>query len=350
MTMADEMTELRKCIESSIVSERNHIFKYTSPLIKPNSSDAKAVYHEYDRATSNARYHNYNVESNLNPYGEHHVDKMEVQTFHDFLVSKLKCRFHQSRKSYAESRIKSNFRSYNEDGDYEYLIADYEFIGEIDHKIFRAWLMFDQLFDISDQIAKRIESKNLIGIPSQLKLIDDNFGFLMSDKKSFFQLKMDKDELYSWVLTQIESFKHQVEERDLWVSLKDEPEKHFQRVFEAFLRRVCELYDVDISPEPSTGGGIVDFKVSQGNKSKICIELKLSQNQNILNGLTRQLPKYQSGEKTDKGVYVVLDSGCPSRSYYELIEYIKEAKSSGLSTDHIILIDATEKLSASKLK
>ncbi|PME61949.1 hypothetical protein BCV33_21405 [Vibrio lentus] len=348
--MADEMKELRKCIESSIVSERNHIFKYTSPLINPNSSDAKAVYHEYGRATSNARYHNYNVESNLNPYCEQHVDKMEVQTFHDFLVSKLKCHFHQSRKSYVESKIVSYFRSYDEDGGYECLIADYEFIGETDHKIFRAWLMYDQLFDISDQIANRIESKNLIGIPSHLKLIDDNFGFLMSNKKSFFQLKMDEDELHSWVLTQVESFKHQVEERGLWVSLKDEPEKHFQRVFEAFLRRVCELYDVDISPEPSTGGGIVDFKLSQGNKSKICVELKLSQNQNVLNGLTRQLPKYQSGEKTDKGIYVVLDSGCPSRSYYELIEYIKEAKSSGLSTDYIILIDATEKLSASKLK
>ncbi|WP_235144226.1 hypothetical protein [Photobacterium carnosum] len=349
MAMADQMKELRKCIESSIVSERNHIFKYTSPLINPNSSDAKAVYYEYDRATSNARCHNYNVENNPNPYGEH-VDKMEVQTFHDFLVSKLKCHFHQSRKSYAESRIVSYFRSYDEDGDYDYLIADYEFIGETEHKIFRVWLMFHQLFDISDNIVKRIESKNLIGIPSHLKLIDDNFGFLMSDKKSFFQLKMNKDELHSWLLVQIESFKHQVEERDLWVSLKDEPEKHFQRVFEAFLRRVCELYDVDISPETSTGGGIVDFKVSQGNKSKICVELKLSQNQNVLNGLTRQLTRYQNGEKTDKGIYVVLDSGSPSRSYIELIKYIKEAKSSGLSTGHIILIDATEKLSASKLK
>lgn len=347
--MTDEMKELKKCIESSIVTERNHIFKYTSPLINPNSSEAKAVYHEYDRATSYARYYNYNVDS-IPPYGGIHVEKMEVKTFHDFLVNKLKYYSNQSRKSYAQSRISDYFRSYDEEGHDEYLIADYELEGETDHEVFRAWLMFEHLFDISSQIAKRVESKNVIGIQNHLQLIDDNFGFLMDSRKSFFQLKMDEDELYSWLLTEIESFKHQVEEKGLWRSLKGESEKHFQRVFEAVLGRTSELYDVDISPETSTGNGIVDFKFSQGNGSKICVELKLSQNQNVLNGLLHQLPQYQRGEGANKGIYVVLDSGNPSKSYCQLIECIEKYKSSGQSTNHIILIDATEKLSASKLK
>ncbi|PST87565.1 hypothetical protein C9I86_12565 [Photobacterium sp. NCIMB 13483] len=346
--MTDEVKELRKCIDSSIVSERNHIFKYTSPLIKPNSSDAKAVYHEYDRATSDARYHNHNVR-NI-PYGNIHVKEMNVPTFHTFLLNKLRCHFNQKRKDYISSRIADRFKSYDEDGDWEFLIADFEFEGETDHDVFKAWLMFEHLFDISDQIVNMIESKNLIGIEKHLELIDQNFGFLMGDTKLFFQLKMDENELYSWLLTQIDSFKHQVEERDLWRSLKDGPEKHFQRVFESYLRRTCELYDVDISPETSTGGGIVDFKFSQGNGSKICVELKLSQNPNALSGLTHQLTQYKCGEKTDKGIYVVLNSGCPSSSYYELVKYIEEAKSSGVSIDHIILINATGKLSASKLK
>ncbi|EGQ9932723.1 hypothetical protein FYF81_05850, partial [Vibrio vulnificus] len=330
--MTDEMKELKKCIESSIVTERNHIFKYTSPLINPNSSEAKAVYHEYDRATSNTRYHNCNVDNNP-PYGDIHVEKMEVTTFHDFLANKLKYYSNQSRKSYAQSRISDYFRSYDEEGYDEYLIAGYEFEGETDHEAFRAWLMFEHLFDISSQIAKRVETKNFIGIQNHLKLIDDNFGFLMDGRKSLFQLKMDEDELYSWLLTEIESFKHQVEEKGLWRSLNSKSEKHFQRVFEAVLGRTCELYDVDISPETSTGNGIVDFKFSQGNGSKICVELKLSQNQNVFNGLVHQLTQYQRGERTDKGIYVVLDSGKPSKSYFQLIDYTKKYKGLGLSTD-----------------
>ncbi|UXI03902.1 hypothetical protein [Photobacterium sp. TY1-4] len=347
--MIDEMKELKNRIESSIVTERNHIFKYTSPLINPNSSEAKTVYHEYDRATCNARYYNYNID-NIPSYGDTHIERMEVTTFHDFLAFKLKYNSNQSRKFYAQSQILDYFRSHDEEGFNEYLIADYEFEGETDHKVFRAWLMFEHLFDISSQIASRIETKNFIGIQHHLRLIDDNFGFLMNSRKSFFQLKMNEDELYSWLLTEIESFKHRVEEKGLWRSLSSKPEKQFQRIFEAVLGRICELYDVDISPETSTGNGIVDFKFSQGNGSKICVELKLSQNQNVLNGLVHQLTQYQRSEKTDKGIYIVLNSGNPSKSYFQLIENIKEYKDLGLKTDHVILIDATEKLSASKQK
>lgn len=346
--MNDEMKTLVKCIEDSIVSERNHIAKYISPFIAPNSSDATTVYREYNRVTSNARYHNHNVR-NI-PYGNIHVKEMKVPTFHTFLLSKLRCHFNQKRKDFISSRIADSFKNYDEDGDWEFLIADFEFEGETDYDVFKAWLMFDHLFDISDQIVKMIESKNLIGIQKHLELIDQNFGFLMGATKSFFQLKMDENELYSWLLNQIDSFKHQVEERDLWRSLKDEPEKHFQRVFESYLRQTCELYDVDISPETSTGGGIVDFKFSQGNDSKICVELKLSQNQNVFSGLMHQLTQYKCGEKTDKGIYVVLDSGNPSRSFNQLVNYIQEEKRSGQNTDHIVLVDATEKLSASNKK
>ena len=346
--MPEELKALVESIESWIKEERNHIFKYTSPLINPNSSYAKTVYYEYDKATNNARYQNYNVVHHIPPYGDQ-PKTIEVQTIYDFLVSKLRYHSHKSRKEYAISRIENSFKNYNEDEDFECVIAPYEFIGETDHEIFRAWTMFEQLFDISDQIAKIIESKNLITIPSYLRLIDENIGFLMKDQKSFFQLKMDRDELYCWLLVQIKEFKHQVEERDLWDCLKNDKEKNFQKIFDAFLRRVCELYDVDISPEPSTGGGIVDFKFSQGNQSKVCVELKLSQNHKVLSGLDLQLESYKNSEKTDKGIFVVLDSGKPSSSYKKLIDKIEKARSSRLMTDHIILINATGKPTPSTL-
>ncbi|MGR5446434.1 hypothetical protein ACPV47_16165 [Vibrio jasicida] len=347
--MTDELATLREYIEKWIVEERNHIFKYTSPFVSPNSTEAKAVFLEYDRATSKARNHNYNVASSCSPYGYVEVKELPVPTLNEFVVDKLKKFHNQSRSAYAESSILSNFCTYDEDGEREIDISDFEFTGETDHEVFKAWLMFNHLFELSSQLIKRIEAKHYIGIHSHLKLIDDNFSFLRDGKKSYFQLKMDEDELNSWLINEVNSFKHQVEQKGLWRSLSTNPEKHFQRVFEAVLGRVSELYNVDISPETSAGSGIMDFKFSQGNESKICVELKLSQNPSVLKGLILQLEKYKESEKTDKGIYVILDSGSPSRSFAKLKSYVQELRNSGLSTEHIIFIDATEKPSASKL-
>lgn len=345
--MTDELTALRKNIEEWIIEERNHVFKYTSPFISPYSFEAKAVFLEYDLATNKARNYNYNVATHSS-YEYMDVKQLPVPTLNEFVVAKLKLHHNQIRKEYVKSRILNNFGTYDEGGERED-ICFWDYSGETDHEVFKAWLLFEHIFELSAQLIIRIEAKNYIGIHSHLKLIDDNFGYLRDGKKSYFQLKMDEDELFSWLINEINSFKHQVELKGLWKSLSEENEKHFQRVFEAVLSRVSELYNVDISPETSAGSGIMDFKFSQGNVSKICVELKLSQNPSVLNGLIRQLEKYKECEKTDKGIYVVLDSGAPCTSFAILKSYVQELKNSGLSTEHIIFIDATEKPSASKL-
>jgi len=345
--MIDELKQLKIYIESSIVNERNHIFKYNSPLTHPQSSQAKAVFLEYDRATSNDRYHNYNS----NQYGNFQVEEKDIPSFYEFLTRKLRYHFSQSRKEYASDRILNPFNVYDEDGGIEdRLIADYEFSGETDHDIFNSWLLFNHLFEVGEQIARRIETKNFIGIQSHLNLIDDNFGFLMDRKNSYFQLEMDEDELYSWLLVEIESFKHQVEEKGLWKSLNNEPEKHFQNVFAAVLGRVSELFGVDMSPETDLGSGKVDFKFSQGNNSKVCVELKLSTSSSTLEGYTMQLQQYLISEKINKGIYVVIDSGDSKSSYRQLLSFIENGKKRGQSYPDIILMDASPKKSASKLR
>ncbi|KJF92520.1 hypothetical protein [Photobacterium angustum] len=346
--MSDELTVLKKIIKSWIVEERNHIFKYTSPFINSNSSDAKDVFLEYDRATRNARFHNYNI-SSLSLYDGMELENLPVPTLYDFTIKKLKSHRNQSRKKYAESRIKNSFVCYDEYEDGEICISAIDYSGETDHEVFKAWHMFNHIFELSDQLLECFEDKNYVGVQSYLRLIDDNFSFLMDGKKSYFQLRMDEDELNCWLINEINSFKHLVENKGIWRSLTDNPEKHFQRVFEAALYRVSELYNVDISPEPSTGSGIIDFKFSQGDDAKICVELKLSQNQSVLKGLTLQLEKYKESEKTDKGIYVVLDSGTRNKAFSDLKLYVQDLCNSGLSTEHIIFIDATEKISASKL-
>lgn len=346
--MTCELKRLKMYIESSIVDERNHIFKYASPLTHPQSSHAKTVFFEYDKATSNDRYHNYNLSSL--PYGDFQVEEKDIPSLYEFLSRKLRYHFERDRKSYVRDRILDPFKVYDEDGNFEDVtIQDYDFTGETDHEIFSLWLLFDHLFEVTEQLASRIETKNFVGIQSHLKLIDDNFGFLMGSKYSYFQLKMDENELYSWLLAEIISFKHQIEEKGLWNSLNKEPEKHFQWVFAAALGRVSELFGVCMLAEPDVGSGKVDFIFSQGNDSKVCVELKLSTSSKVLNGYTKQLQQYLKSERTNKGIYVVIDSGDSKSSYRNLLDFIDDGKKKGQSYPEIILIDASKKISASLL-
>ncbi|MDP2636738.1 hypothetical protein Q8W35_18630 [Pseudoalteromonas sp. 1_MG-2023] len=348
--MDEELNQLKKLIESTIIQERNHIFKYTSPLLSPQSSQAKTVFLEYDRSTSNDRHHNYNLSSI--PYGVScfELEERYIPSFNEFLVKKLRYHFDQKRKVYLTDSILRHFSVHNEDGDVEEItILDIDFYGETNHEIFSYWLLFEHLFELEEQIARRVEVKNFIAIQSHLNLIDDYFGHLMGRKNSYFPLKMNKDELFSWLLIEIESFKHLVEEKALWKSLNKEPEKHFQHIFAAALSRVSELFNVCMLAEPQIGNGLVDFIFSQGNDSKVCVELKLSTSSKVLEGYTKQLSRYLTSEKTDKGIYVVIDSGNSKSSYQDLLNLIEAGKKTGKSYPDIILIDASPKLSPSRL-
>ena len=348
LNMTDELKRLKKYIESIIINERNHIFKYTSVLTRPQSSPAKAVYLEYDRATRNDRYHNYQAPSY--PIDHPQAKEKNIPSLYKFLAGKLRYNFKKDRKSDVNDMIKTHFITYNRNGSDEGgALLDYEFTGETDHEIFSLWLLFKHLFEIKEQITRRVEVKNFIGVQSYLDLIDDKFGFLMDRKNSYFQLKMDKDELYSWLLAEIISFQHQVEEKGLWKSLNKEPEKHFQWVFAAVLGRVSKLFGVCMSAEADVGSGRVDFIFSQGNDSKVCVELKLSNSSKALKGYTEQLPQYLKSEETDKGIYVIIDSGDSTNSYRKLLHFIEKDTKKDQSYPDIILIDARPKKSASKL-
>jgi hypothetical protein len=114
--MDQELNQLKKLIESTTIQERNHIFKYTSPLLRPQSSQAKSVFLEYDRFTENDRYHNLNIRSM--PYVPFEVsgsglEEKKIPSFYEFLVKKLRYNLNQKRESYLESYIEGHFRSFS---------------------------------------------------------------------------------------------------------------------------------------------------------------------------------------------------------------------------------------------
>ncbi|WP_299003861.1 hypothetical protein [uncultured Shewanella sp.] len=344
--MIDELKQLKKNIEQSIIEERNHIIKYMSALIYPQSNHSKVVNLEYNRFTRDDRYHNYNIGS---CDGSYDVKEIKILSFYEFLAHKLTRHVYQDRQSYTKNNLIDSITIYNDDGEVDgRKVEDYEFSGETEHEIFETWLLFDLIFEVGAKVAKEIQTKNFIAIPHYLDLIDKNFNLFSNVKNSDFQLKMNQDELYSWLELEINQFKHRVEEQGLWKSLKKEPEKHFQHIFSAALYRVCEIYNVDLSAEPDVGSGKVDFKFSQGHKSKVCVELKLSTSEKALTGYTHQLQQYLISEKTDKGIYVIINNGNVTNSYNELLTLKEKAKKEGNNHPEIILIDARQKISASK--
>ena len=102
--------------------------------------------------------------------------------------------------------------------------------------------------------------------------------------------------------------------------------------------------DIDVSPEADTGIGKLDFKFSQGAKSRVIIETKLSNNPNLLHGYVTQLPDYMKSQHGSYGIYVVvIVDGNNNDKQLEMLRKIEvERNKDDLSQYEIIFVDARE--------
>ena len=110
--------------------------------------------------------------------------------------------------------------------------------------------------------------------------------------------------------------------------------------------------DVDISPEADTGVGKLDFKFSQGASSRVIIEMKLSNNRDLLNGYVTQLPEYMKSQNAVYGIYVVVivDSKGNQNKFLNQLREIEENRSKDDKLSPIIIfVDARERTTASKM-
>ncbi len=138
----------------------------------------------------------------------------------------------------------------------------------------------------------------------------------------------------------------------LWVGqrwkAKHRKERYSQFLFYSLADSYCEANNIDISREPNAGGGPVDFKLSQGYRGRILVEIKLSSNTSLVHGYEKQLPTYQQSERSPKGVYVILRVTNSDRQIKEVQNIRKVAIQQGKSAPDILIIDARLKASASK--
>jgi len=151
----------------------------------------------------------------------------------------------------------------------------------------------------------------------------------------------------------IEQFRFLIEDRrlseELYHAGSPRPEKAAQRLFFAVAYAYCKANNLDLTPEADTGNGPVDFKVSSGFSGRVIVEIKLSTNNKLVKGYTRQLDTYKTAEETQKGYYVVLDVGGIGNKDQGLIAAKNEAGRRGEAVSPIIFIDGARRLSASKL-
>lgn len=126
-------------------------------------------------------------------------------------------------------------------------------------------------------------------------------------------------------------------------------ESFAQMLFFAIAHSYCEANNLDISPEPNTGNGPIDFKISQGFSDKINIEMKLSTNTKLLHGYKSQLTIYNRAERTNQSKFVIIqlydeDSAKIAKVY----EHKRQNETIDNKLPDIVVIDATRRESASK--
>lgn len=179
-------------------------------------------------------------------------------------------------------------------------------------------------------------------------LSEDNTAF---KSKKNFDLSLGMEKVVEVVHETIAMFKHHVEHGNLWEALwadgVPKKERAAQLLYFAIADSFCKANDVDISPEANMGGGPIDFKFSSGYEARVLVEMKRSKG-SVRHGYEKQLEHYKAAAKTFHGIYVIIDYGDLGEKL-TTIQQIRAARiDAGEKASDIIVIDATQKLSASK--
>lgn len=125
-------------------------------------------------------------------------------------------------------------------------------------------------------------------------------------------------------------------------------ESYAQELYRYMTTLFCKEYDIDISPEVDHGRGPVDFKFSKGYNDKVIVEVKLTTNSHIKNGLLNQLPIYSKASDSVYSILLVFDIESKG---FEKITKIYDSQSEDFKKHFFLLtIDANDRLSASKVR
>jgi len=171
---------------------------------------------------------------------------------------------------------------------------------------------------------------------------------------TFALTSLSPDGLVKLIAEIISKFKQNIEENGLWKEFYRETdrrpkhERFGQLLFYAVADAYCDANNLDISRESNGGNGPVDFKLSRGAGFKYLVELKLSSNPKLLDGYTEQLDAYEASERTRLSAYVVVKVNGKGTQLDDLRDLNRKFRDEKRKCPDLFVIDATDKLSASK--
>lgn len=131
--------------------------------------------------------------------------------------------------------------------------------------------------------------------------------------------------------------------------IKRRGEEYAQKLYFAIADSYCEANDLDLSPEPNSGRGPVDFKISRGYNAKINVEVKFSDNTHLRHGYEKQLPAYNEAEGTWYSIYLILRNTQSTKQIEEVEKIREKVLQKKKRAPLIIVIDARLRPSASKI-
>lgn len=170
-----------------------------------------------------------------------------------------------------------------------------------------------------------------------------------------FSDEFNKDDVMQVTLTICMQFKKLIEDNHMYHLLYNDDgtpksETATQLVFYIVAYNYCMANNIDLSRECDPGCGELDFKLSSGFHDKVLIEVKLSSNNRLSHGLSRQLPAYQKAENTAKRILLIirLDASDDKR-IEKVVEQRQQLLEKYGKAPEIVVVDATQRPSASKL-
>jgi len=183
-------------------------------------------------------------------------------------------------------------------------------------------------------------------------------ALLLSDLSAYVEktkadLTQGPEAIRQVVTEAINLFKKHIEAGDLWRELwtggKPKKERAAQLIFQAIADAYCKANNIDMSPEANMGGGPVDFKFSSGYTARVLVEIKRDSG-TVKHGYKTQLEHYKTASETFFGIFVVIDYGNLGQKLETIMKIRNERVAAGERASDIIVIDATQKASASKRK
>ncbi len=164
---------------------------------------------------------------------------------------------------------------------------------------------------------------------------------------------IDDDQLSDVVNKIIAAFRNFIEKKGGWRGLYNDAmqplnERHARLFFYAAALKYCEDSNIDISPESNAGQGPVDFKLSRGT-NKIVVEVKLTSG-NVRQGYEKQTRIYQASEGAMASYFLVVRNTPDVATLNSILKQSEEEDKTQTPHPRIVVVDGTQKLSASKVK